>query len=114
MINEFVKLTYKESSDAGWWDGLGDNPVVVPLKLSLIHSEISEALEADRKNLMDDKLTHRQGIEVELADAIIRIADLAGFLGLDLDGAIKEKMEFNRHREDHQKEARNKENGKKY
>ena len=69
------------SLDAGWWssDALHDE-YVVPIKLALIHSEISEALEADRKDLMDDHLPHRKGIEVELADAMIRILDLAGAL----------------------------------
>ena len=37
-------------------------------------------------------------VEVELADAVIRIADLAGALGLDLGGAIAEKLEYNRNR----------------
>ena len=86
----------------------------VPEKIALIHSEISEALEADRKDLMDDKLPNRKGLEVELADAIIRIADLAGKLKLDLGGAIIEKLEYNSTREDHKLENREKEHGKKY
>ena len=63
--------------------------------LALIHSEISEALEADRKDLKDDKLPHRSGLEVELADAIIRIKDFAGGKDLDIDGAIEEKLAYN-------------------
>ena len=63
--------------------------------LALIHSEISEALEADRKDLMDDKLPHRSGLEVELADAIIRIKDFAGGKDLDIYGAIQEKLAYN-------------------
>jgi len=46
------------------------------------------------------------------ADAIIRIADLAGYLGLDLDGAIKEKMAYNAKREDHKIENRSAPGGK--
>src|SRR4051812_41087862 len=81
------------SAEAGWWDGVDPRaPHVVPAKLCLIHSEISEAMEGHRKGLMDDHLPHRTMIEVELADAVIRIADLAGALGLDLGGAIAEKM----------------------
>ena len=82
--------------------------------IALIHSELSEALEADRKNLMDDHLTNRKGIEVELADAQIRINDLCGYKGLDLGGAVVDKFEYNKHRADHKKENRAKENGKKY
>ena len=63
--------------------------------LALIHSEISEALEADRKDLMDDKLPHRKGLEVELADAFIRICDMCSGLGLDLGGAVEEKLAYN-------------------
>ena len=58
-------------------------------------------MEGHRKNLMDDKLPHRLAIEVELADAVIRIADLGGALGLNLGMAIAEKMAFNASRVDH-------------
>ena len=67
--------------------------------LALVHSEVSEGLEAYRKDLNDDKLTHRPGLEVELADAVIRIIDTAYALGYDLAGAILEKHEYNTGRE---------------
>ena len=67
----------------------------------LIVSEIAEAMEGHRKGLMDDKLPHRLMIEVELADAMLRSADLAGALGLNLGAALAEKMAFNATREDH-------------
>ena len=97
---------------AGWWTDLatdqdlrslpGQTPRVnVPEKLMLIVSEIAEAMEAHRKGLKDDKLPHRDGLEVELADALIRIFDLGGGLGLDLAGALVEKMAFNAARADH-------------
>lgn len=82
--------------------------------LCLIHSEISEAMEGHRKGLPDDKLPHRSMFEVELADALIRIFDLAGGMGLDLGGAFVEKMNFNAVREDHKREARMAAGGKKY
>jgi hypothetical protein len=82
--------------------------------LMLTVSELSEALEGHRKNLMDDKLPHRKMFEVELADTIIRIFDMAGGLGLDLGGAFVEKMAYNAKREDHKLEARMGEHGKKY
>lgn len=49
--------------------------------ICLIHSEISEAMEGERKNLMDDKLPHRKMAEVELADALIRLFDFASGCG---------------------------------
>jgi NTP pyrophosphatase (non-canonical NTP hydrolase) len=111
-INEFCRDVHARSRSAGWWA----TPELsnIPTKLCLIHSEISEAMEGHRKDRMDDHLPHRKMIEVELADAMIRIGDLAGALGLDLGRAITEKMEYNLHREDHKQEVRNAINGKKF
>ena len=80
----------------------------------LVVSEVAEAMEGYRKNLMDDKLPHRSMVEVELADVIIRVFDLAGAMKLDLGGAIEEKLNFNKIRPDHKIENRLKDNGKKF
>lgn len=82
--------------------------------LALVHSEISEGLEGHRKDLMDDKLPHRKMFEVELADALIRIFDIGAGLGLDLEGAYREKMEYNKNREDHKIQSRLAQGGKRY
>ena len=82
--------------------------------VALMHSELSEALEADRRDAMDDKLPHRKGTEVEFADCIIRILDTAAMLGLNIGGAFLEKCRYNRNRADHNLETRNAEGGKKY
>ena len=114
-VNDLVSATHKASVDAGWWIGVDrSHPFLVPTKLCLIHSEISEAMEGHRKGLPDDKLPHRSMLEVELADAMIRIADLAGALGLDLGGALVEKMAFNSTRADHKMESRTVTGGKAY
>lgn len=100
-----------------WWVDLQTGAPIsrnVGELLALVHSEISEALEGHRKDLMDDKLPHRKMFEVELADAVIRILDICGGLGLDLEGAYREKMAYNAKRADHQREARLAEGGKKY
>jgi NTP pyrophosphatase (non-canonical NTP hydrolase) len=127
-----VDVCHGASARAGWWkdkDGFDlkaviNNPVgtleksfsgaLVAQKLCLVHSEISEAMEGHRKGLMDDKLPTRPMIEVELADALIRICDLAGALRLDLSGAIADKLAFNATREDHKPENRQKAGGKAY
>jgi hypothetical protein len=71
-------------------------------------------MEGHRKNLMDDKLPHRKMQEVEIADAAIRIFDLAGAMGYDLGAAIVEKLSFNAQRADHKIENRLKPGGKAY
>lgn len=104
---------------AGWWtrpDGssITDNPYCFSNKLMLVVSELSEAMEGDRKGIKDDKLPHRDMREVELADAVIRIFDLAGAYNMDLGGAIAEKLHFNQQRADHKPENRVKAGGKAY
>lgn len=91
-----------------------DNPMCFSQKLMLIVSELAEAMEGDRKGLMDDKLPHRQMREVELADAFIRICDTAGGYGMDLGGAVVEKLAYNAQRADHKIEHRMAEGGKTY
>lgn len=132
-FNELVYECHEAAYLAGWWNhsksGTDIKQVILapttPLeeliggaivsqKLCLTHSEISEGMEGHRKGLMDDKLPHRPMLEVELADAIIRICDLAGAMGLDLGGAIEEKLAFNKIRPDHKKEAREAAGGKSY
>ena len=82
--------------------------------LMLIVSEIAEAMEGERKDLMDDKLPHRKMAEVELADALIRTFDYCGAFGYDLGGALVEKMYYNATRRDHTHEARLEAGGKKF
>jgi len=116
-ITDAVECIHLLNREAGWWTDLNTGEPLdrnVGELLMLVVSEIAEAMEGHRKSLPDDKLPHRPMIEVELADALIRIFDLAGGLGLDLGGALAEKLLFNRSRADHQPENRKLEHGKKY
>lgn len=102
-------LAHKTATDAGWYR---DPKTGVEVErnfgevVALMHSELSEALEAHRKDLIDDKLPHRSGIEVEFADCIIRILDTAAAMKLDVASAVIEKNRYNRERADHKLAAR--------
>jgi hypothetical protein len=115
-IRAAQEIAHKTATDAGWYTDLETGE---PIKrnfgevVALMHSELSEALEADRKGLKDSKLPHRDGREVEFADCIIRILDTAAAMGLDVAGALIEKNRYNRQRADHKIEARAA-GGKKY
>jgi NTP pyrophosphatase (non-canonical NTP hydrolase) len=116
-INELVKVCYEASKAAGWHTNPTTGEILNRNKgemLMLIVSEVSEAMEGERKGLMDDKLPDRPMAEVELADAVIRICDYAGRWGYDLGGAVIEKLRYNATREDHKPENRNQPGGKKF
>lgn len=87
MINELCKEAFKTAKSKGWHD----EPREMGTLLALIHAEVSEALEADRKRDADNFVE-------ELADVCIRVFDLCGWMNLDLEKAIREKMEYNKTR----------------
>ncbi len=99
-----------------WWHDIHGNRLTRNRGelLMLIVSEVSEAMEGERKSLPDDKLPHRPMAEVELADAIIRIFDYAAGFGYDIGGALFEKLAYNATRRDHTHEARAEAHGKKF
>ncbi len=114
-LNEIAR--YCHTANMQWWMDLVTGE---PLKrntgelLMLCVSELAEAMEGDRKDLMDNKLPNRKMLEVELADCLIRIFDFCGAHKLDIGGALVEKMEYNKRRKDHTKEGRMEPGGKRY
>lgn len=98
LATAFEKL-HANAVEHGWWEG-GEvpSPDEIGSKLALIHSEVSEALEELRSGrglasrIEDGK---PEGFVVELADVVIRCADLCERLNLDLPGAIAEKHKHN-------------------
>tara|TARA_R110001632_G_scaffold227627_1_gene362270 strand:+ start:176 stop:538 length:363 start_codon:yes stop_codon:yes gene_type:complete len=118
-IKELQAVCHENAVQAGWWTDLETGESLITNRekagrICLMHSELSEAMEGARKDSMDDKLPYRKMEEVELADTIIRILDYAGAYEYDIEGAIIEKMNFNKNRPDHFIENRKKKNGKKF
>jgi hypothetical protein len=83
-----VEAARVHEANAKWWIDINTGEPLnrnVGELMMLVISELSEALEGDRKDLMDDKLPHRKMFEVELADAVIRLLDIAGGFQLDIN-----------------------------
>lgn len=106
-------------ANAKWWVDLHTQQ---PIKRNygelcmLMTSEIAESMEADRKDLMDDKLTNYKGRGVEIVDLLIRVLNIAGSqqYGFPIGEIFEAKMLYNANRVDHTDEHRKGQHGKAY
>lgn len=85
MINSLATEIHAENVAAGWWDEFPHKPDRTKTAIMLVVTELAEAAEGVRKDLMDDKLPQHKMLHVELADAAIRLLDLAGGLGITVE-----------------------------
>lgn len=99
-LNEFAAKVH--AANIKWWQDVNTGAPIERNRgelVALIISELSEALEGERKNLMDDKLPHRKMAEVEMADAYIRVMDFCGGFNIliDIDIDVAQYPDFSSH-----------------
>ncbi len=96
-LDALSAVLHETAVEKGFWDGEVDYNVIGN-KLALVHSEVTEVLEAIRKDKGSENIVE------EMADVLIRLLDLyaammnAGFIDHSIDDVLNSKMNINKDR----------------
>lgn len=100
QLSTLITQTGEWAESKGW----NDEPRSIGDWCALFHSEISEALEEHRRGRLpsevyystdDDGQPKPEGIPIEIADLVLRIAHFCDFYDINLEASITEKHEYN-------------------
>jgi NTP pyrophosphatase (non-canonical NTP hydrolase) len=102
-ILQLIEQAHATAKEKGWWEDPNSPDNHIGMKLMLMVSELAEGLEEYRSGRALDEIWYQtdgkpEGIPVELADVIIRIADLCGYHKIPLMRAILQKLAYNKTR----------------
>ena len=101
-LKQLAKRAHTIAKSKGWWNDYDSappkyKPYIVATKIALIGTEVSEMLEAARKNMFREEVVSGkpEGVPSEASDILIRLLDLCEKIGIDINGSTTHKMDYN-------------------
>ncbi|MBN2135228.1 MAG: hypothetical protein JW737_05820 [Acidobacteria bacterium] len=90
-VSDLIRDCHSNAKMKGFWDASQN----IPEKVMLVVTELAEGVEAYRNGIV---IGEKDCFAEELADAVIRIFDICGYLEIDLEKELREKMKYNKTR----------------
>ena len=90
--------SHRIAVEHGWWESernFGELLMLCVTELAEAMEEWRHGHDIDKAYYLDTDYGKPEGVPSELADVLIRIADIAQYYGINLTAAVLEKMEYN-------------------